>query len=107
MPFPNVTLSFNIPTRTIAGTWDINASRCARGRPGSVSASQPVTVTMNGPNLQLDRHQRQQLLCPGNLGGAGGTICTTAAGVYSYTHERGRTSLGRTVRTQTLALTVT
>ncbi len=105
VPFPNVTLNFNIPTRTIAGSWDINAN----GAPEaiwSVSASGPVTVTMGGPNLQSTAASGSQLLCPGSLGGTSGTICTTAPGTYSYTLVV-KDDLGRTVRTQTLGLTVT
>jgi hypothetical protein len=105
VPFPNVTLNFNIPTRTITGSWDTTVSNAPQAI-WSVTASGPVTVSMSGPGLSSSAASGDARLCPGNLGGSGGTICTTAAGVYSYTIVV-KDSLGRTVRTQTLSLTVT
>jgi len=64
-----------------------------------------VTVSVNGPNLSSTAASGSQLLCPGNLGGPGGTICTSAAGSYKYTINV-VDKLGRLVRTETLALNV-
>ena len=108
VPFPNVNLSFVINTPNITGTWDTNTAidPHAPKATWSVTASGPITVSMNGPGLSSTSASGSVLLCPGNLGGAGGTTCTTAAGTYRYTISV-VDSPGRTVRTQTLALTVT
>ncbi len=105
VPFPNVTLNYVINTPTITGTWDTSVAH-APALTWSVSANQPVTVSINGPNLSSTASSGSQLLCPGNLGGTGGTFCTAAAGTYSYTINV-VDRLGRTVRTETLSLHVT
>ncbi len=112
VPFPTVNLSFVISGQNpiapnpSTGGWDETNSGAPRAQ-WTVTASGPITVTMSGPNLSSTSTSANPgvLLCPGNLGGSTGTICTTAAGSYHYTITV-KDNLNRVVRTQTLSLIV-
>jgi len=104
-PFPNVTLNYLINTITIAGSWDTTVPNAPQAI-WSVTADQPVTVSLSGPALSSSDASGRVALCPGTLGGVSGNICTATAGSYTYTLNV-VDQLGRTVRTETRVLTVT
>jgi hypothetical protein len=104
-PFPTVTLNYLINTITIAGSWDTTVPNAPQAI-WSVTANQPVTVSLSGPGFNSSAASGHQILCPGTLGGGSGNICTAPPGTYTYTLNV-VDQLGRTVRTETRVLTVT